>query len=230
MPMPRLPLNGVSDLKVQSVAPVAGSSAMTTPAVVTTNMRPSLTIGVASARSGVSTTQAPPSCLMFLALIWDSVEYRVPAQSPPGAAHSFLAWLPLITAKRTVSAPTRWGDGDHVRLTAGHHVPMCARLPTGGHSYVFHLRMRERGTIQSARVVTIFPPTMVRSTGCADVPWAPRSPIEHGDVAWFLISIEPRSSLQCHLFAAVASQSVSARVSVWSLITSPFKFLPVIIV
>ena len=74
MPMPRLPLNGVSGLKVQSVAPVVGSSPSTTPAVVTTNMRPSLTSGVASARSGVSTTQAPPRRVTFCALICASVE------------------------------------------------------------------------------------------------------------------------------------------------------------
>ena len=69
MPMPRLPLNGISGVKLHSVAPVAGSSATITPAVVTTNRRPSFSIGVASARSGVSTTQAPPSCLMFRVLI-----------------------------------------------------------------------------------------------------------------------------------------------------------------
>ena len=64
--------------------------------------------------------------------------------------------------------------------------------------------------------------------------------VGHGEIvlssmamsAWFPTSIEPRSSSSMnHLFAAVASHAVSARVSVCpALMTSPFRFLPVIIV
>src|SRR5689334_7427381 len=94
IPTPRLPLKGVSGLKVHSVVPVAGSSAVITPAVVTMNMRPSLTMGVASARSAVSAVHAPPSCVTLLVVRRLSVEYRVAAQSPPGAVHSLPAYAP----------------------------------------------------------------------------------------------------------------------------------------
>ena len=76
MPMPRLPPNGVSGLNVQSDFPVAGSSARICPAVVVTNMRPSLTSSGAFdvCRSGRSATHAPPSVFTFAASICASVE------------------------------------------------------------------------------------------------------------------------------------------------------------
>ena len=76
MPMPRLPLNGVSGLKVQSVSPGGGVERQDLPGRVVTNMRPSLTSSGAFdiCRSGRSTTHAPPSVFTFAALICASVE------------------------------------------------------------------------------------------------------------------------------------------------------------
>src|SRR5262245_50458614 len=107
MPIPRLPLNGVSGLNVHSVDPVAGSSAMMTPAVVTTNILPSLTMGVASARSGVSTIHAPPSCLTVCVLMRASVEYRVLPQSPAGAGQSRPEYSGPADRIETAAAATR---------------------------------------------------------------------------------------------------------------------------
>ena len=75
MPTPRLPLNGASGLKAQSVLPVAGSSAKICPAASDEHPSALTRIGAFDTwRSGNSIDHAPPSVLMFDVLICASVE------------------------------------------------------------------------------------------------------------------------------------------------------------